>query len=527
MTHGDEAAARMTNTAAPSHRRRQLMGASLAGVGSLVFDLAASGQAQAQQPGVLRVAINLNPSTLDPATGRSGGDHQFLYPLYDTLVQWNPRTLEPQPGLALSWTYKDDNTLVLVLRPSVIFHDGTPCDAEAVKFNLDRARLDPKSNIKVDLSTLESVEASGVLTVTIKLKTPDRSLPQIFSDRAGMMASPTAIKAGGGSIDRAPVGAGPWKFIKWEDGSIVSYEAFANHWNKGLPKTDRLDMRVITDTSSGVRSVLAGENDLVVAVPPVQKASLERSGKVKVFATPSLYLHMIYLDYSRPPFNDIRVRRAFNLAIDRVAYNKATMAGLGEPATTLFPKSYWPHDPSLTGILAYDPDKARALLKQAGTPEINFTGIAYSDQAATQRVEVLLEMWRKVGFKAKMRSGAVAAASDAFFFQRQVDVFLAAITPRPDPSMVPGTLFGKTSPYNGGHLEIAGMEAALTASRSGTTQAERKLALSKVQRIAIEEAVFVPLLFDVSVIAVGKKFTGFEPNLLGRPRFEQMAAIGK
>lgn len=510
----------------PNPRRRQLLGAGIAGAGLLAFDLSGSADALAQQPGVLRVAANVNPSTLDPVTGRSGGDHQFLYPLYDTLVQWDPKTLEPRPGLARSWNYKDETTLVLEIRPGVTFHDGTPLDAEAVRFNLERARTDQKSNIKVDLSSVEAVEASGPLAVTLKLKNPDRSLPQILSDRAGMMASPTAIKAAGGAIDRAPVGCGPWKFVRWDDGAIVVYERFPAYWETGLPKVARLEQRIITEVNTGVRSVMAGENDIVVSVPAVQKPLLDRSGKVQVHARSTLYLHMVYIDFSKPPFNDVRVRRALNLAINRESFVKATLAGLAEPSTTVYPKDFWAHDPALAGLLAYDPDRARALLKEAGSPEVAFTGIGYSDQAAVQRQEVLIEMWSKVGFRPRFRSATVADAANAFFFQRQTDTFLAAITPRPDPSMVVYTIFGKSSPYNGGRQEIAGMEEALSASRVGATQQERKVGLSRVQRIACEQAVFLPLAFDVNITAVSKGFTGFQPNLMGRPRYERVSAAG-
>ncbi|TXL74425.1 peptide ABC transporter [Vineibacter terrae] len=516
-----------TQRPAAAIRRRQAMSYGLSGAGLAMLGLPGiAAPAAAQQAGVLRVSANVNPSTLDPATGRSGGDHQFLYPLYDTLVAWEPTTLEPRPGLAQSWTYKDASTVVLELRPGLTFHDGTPLDAEAVKFNLDRNRSDPKSNIKVDLAGVESVEATGPTTVTIKLKQADQSLPLILSDRAGMMASPTAIKAGGGSIDRVPVGAGPWKFARWDDNALVAYERNPTYWRKGIPKVDRLEMKVIPEVSTGVRSVIAGENDVVVAVPAIQKPLLDRSGKVKVFTTPSLYLYMIYLDFSKPPLNDVRVRRAINLAIDREVYSKVTMGGLGQPATTLFPKEYWAHDPALANIITYDPDKAKALLKEAGSPSVTFTGVAYTDQAAVQRQEVLMEMWRRVGINPKIHNASVPEASQAFFFNRTVNSMLAAITARPDPSMAPYTIFGKDSPYNGGHQEIPGMEAALAASRVGATPAARKEALSKVQRIALEQAVFVPLAFDVSIIALSNKYAGFQPNLLGRPRYEEIAAAG-
>lgn len=503
--------------------RRHLLRAGAAAGALMVLDLPGSSRAQAQESGLLRVAVSANPSTLDPATGRSGADHQFLYPLFDTLVQWDPKTLEPRPGLAKSWEYSDDTTVVLELRPGLVFHDGTPLDSEAVKFNLDRVRTDEKSNIKIDLSSVASVETSGPTKVILKLKGPDRSIPLILTDRSGMMVSPTALKEGGGNVDRKPVGAGPWKFVKWDDNSIVSYERNPNYWNKGLPKTARLDMKIITEVSTGLRSVVAGENDLVVNVPPVQKVQLDRANKLQVLSMPSLYLFMVYLDFSKPPFDDVRVRQAMNLAIDRDVFNKVTLAGLGEPATTCYPKSYWPFDPAVQKLLAYDPDKARALLKEAGLSNVSFTSVGYSDQAAVQRQEVLIDMWRKVGFDPQLRTASVAEGSAMFFFQRKVDTFIAAITSRPDPSMVPYTIFGKSSPYNGGRKEIPGMEEALAESRNGSSNEVRKTGLSKVQRIACEQAVYVPLVFDANVTAMSKKLTGFEPNMLGRPRYESVS----
>ena len=515
-----------TNHSNMLHRRR-LLGAGITGAGAMLLDFPFFSQAHAQGNDVLRVAITANPSTLDPATGRSGRDHQYLYPLYDTLVQWDPKTLEAKPGLAQSWTYKDDTTLVMELRPGLTFHDGTPLNAEAVKFNLDRYRSDAKSNIKVDFSTVSAVEVSGPTTITIRLKAPDRSIPLILSDRGGMMASPTAIKAGGGALDRAPVGAGPWKFVKWDDNAVVAYERFPNYWEKSLPKVGQLQVSIIPEVSTGVRSLMAGQNDVVVDVPAIQKPLLERSGKATVHVTPSMYLLMIYMDFSKPPFDDLRVRQAMNLAIDRVALNKLTMAGLGEPATTLFPKAYWAHDPGLANILAYDPDRARSLLKAAGVTELNFTTVAYADQAAVQRQEAVLEMWRKVGIKPTMRAASVAEASAGFFFQRQFQTYMGAITARPDPSMLCFTLFGKDSPYNGGRQEIPGMESALTGSRVGSSQLERKARLSLVQRIVVEGAYFIPLLFDANIVAVSNSFTGFQPNLMGRPRFERVGRSGK
>src|SRR5689334_13316329 len=111
--------------------------------------------------GTLRISAPANPSSLDPATGGAGSDHAFLFTMYDTLTEWEFETLKPKPGLAESWKFTDPKTLVLTIRAGVTFHDGTPLDAEAVKFNLDRNKGDAKSNIKADLASVDTVEVTG------------------------------------------------------------------------------------------------------------------------------------------------------------------------------------------------------------------------------------------------------------------------------------------------------------------------------------------------------------------------------
>ena len=137
-----------------------------------VAGMALSGDARAQgtpkRGGILRISASTNPSSLDPATGGAGSDHAFLFTMYDTLTEWDFETLKPKPGLAESWSFTDPTTFVLNIRPGVTFHDGTPLDAEAVKFNLERNKSDPKSNIKADLATVASVEVTGPMQVTLE-----------------------------------------------------------------------------------------------------------------------------------------------------------------------------------------------------------------------------------------------------------------------------------------------------------------------------------------------------------------------
>ena len=175
-----------------SQSLKTLIAASL----SLIVALAAGSPAGAQTPkpgGTLRAAMRAEVSTFDPHRGASGTDHMYLYPVFDTLVRFDEK-LNAKPGLAESWETPDPKTLVLKLRKGVKFHDGTPFNAEAVRFNLMRAQDKTISSMSSELVSVQDVEVVNELTVRLRLKAPDASLILAFADRAGMMISPTAAQ---------------------------------------------------------------------------------------------------------------------------------------------------------------------------------------------------------------------------------------------------------------------------------------------------------------------------------------------
>ncbi len=479
-------------------------------------------RAAPRKGGILRVAAPTNPTTLDPATGSGGSDHVFLYTMFDTLVAFDYATLEPRPGLALSWSYADPLTLVLTLRPGVVFHDGTPCDAEAVKFNLDRNREDPRSNVKPDLATVTSVEVSGPLQVTMKLNQPDTALPLILSDRAGMMSSPTAVKALGKDHDRKPVGAGPWKLVSWEDNEKITVTRHEKYWDPERPYLDGIELTIIQEVNTGLRSVIAGQNDFVYFLSPQQKAVIDRAKNLISVAGPTLYCVQLYINFGRKPMDDVRVRQALNFAIDREEFNKATMAGLSEPATLSLPKSHWAYDPEMAKAYPYDPDKARKLLAEAGYPNgLDLNIAVYSDQRSLQRLEVVIEQLRKVGIRATSFAGTIPQQTNAFFVEKKGDVYLSAWTGRPDPSLTYQLMFGGGSFYNASRIEaVPEIGPALLETRRSEDLSSRKKAFAKLQKIVTENALVAPLVFQFEMDAHTQKVKGYQPNLLGKCKFE-------
>ena len=156
---------------------------------------------------------------------------------------------------------------------------------------------------------MASVEVTGPMQVTLKLNTPDSAMPGILSDRAGMMVSPTAIKANGGAVNRTPVGAGAYAFVSWADGERIVVKRNEKYWKKDRPYPDGIEFAIIPELTTGVRSVTAGQNDLIYQLPPRQKVVVERSNNLKVVNGPTLYVFQIFLNWAKPPFDDIRVRK--------------------------------------------------------------------------------------------------------------------------------------------------------------------------------------------------------------------------
>jgi peptide/nickel transport system permease protein/peptide/nickel transport system substrate-binding protein len=518
----------MTNkrlTAAAISRRNAL--ALMSGTAmSLSLGGPALAQATPKRGGTLRVSAFTNPSSLDPATGGAGSDHTFLYTMYDSLTEWDFETLKPKPGLAESWSFTDPTTLVLNIRQGVTFHDGTPLNAEAVKFNLDRAKTDPKSNIKADVATVASVQATGPMQVTVKLNTPDSAMPAILSDRAGMMVSPTALKAASaGNLNRTPVGTGAYTFVSWADGERIITKRNEKYWKPNRPYMDGIEFAIIPELTTGARSVTAGQNDLIYQLPPRQKMIVERSPNLKVVTGPTLYVFQIFLNWGKPPFDDLRVRKAFNFAIDRESLVKASLAGLAEPAAMNLPKAHWAYDKSVAELYPYDVAKARQLLKEAGFKEGTVVEIVgYPDQDSVQRQEILIEQLRKAGFGIKFLNSPVAEASAAFFSnEKRGSALLAAWTGRPDPSQTYSLMFTNDAYFNAGRAPVPPeLDVALKESRASEDTEVRRKAFAKVQRLVMENAFVAPLAFQFELVAMNKRVQGYRPNLLGKPKYDDV-----
>jgi len=503
--------------------RRDVMKGAAAVGGALLLPGAALAQGTPRRGGNLRIAIPYNPAAIDPMTGRNLPDFDTLYAIYDALIDFEPMTLELKPGLAKAWTFTDPKTLVIDLVDGVTFHDGTPFNPEAVKINIERYKNDPRSNVKADLATVDGVDVTGKNQVTFRLNRPNAGLPVMLTNRIGLMVSPKLIQEKGPNLDRLAVGTGPFKFVSWEDNTSIKLVRNDNYWKSGQPYVDSIEFRIINELNTAARSAIAGEVDLALNLQPQQKLIADRSSNVIAKANPSLVFYGAFINYGRPPLNDVRIRQAMNYAINRDEINKVVALGLGQPSSAVLPKAHWACDPATAEYYNYDPDKARKLLAEAGHPNgIEIESYGWPDQAAMQRQELIVSQLAKAGIRVKLTPVAPQQAIQAFMIEAKGAMLISPAGGFPDPSQFYEALFGKDALRNAGKVELPGFRELMDATMSAQDQESRKAAFAKLQRFVVEQALELVQYISPGVTIQSKKIQNFQDNLLTTPKLQEV-----
>ncbi len=503
--------------------RRMLLKGVAAASGVAFLPSLARAAEEPRRGGTLRMAQPYNPAAIDPMTGRNLPDLNVLYAVYDGLVDFDPNTLVLKPGLAKAWRFTDPKTLVLDLVDGVEFHDGTPFNAAAVKFNLERYRADPRSNVKSDLNVVATIEVSGKNQVTLHLSRPNAGLPAILTTRVGLMLSPTAIKTKGPNVDRVAVGTGPFKFVEWQDNASFTLVRNDKYWKSGLPYLDGIKISIINELNTAVRTTMTGETDLAIDLQVPQKLIADRDSKLVVQTGPSLVFYGMFMNYARAPLNDARIRQALNYALDRDELNKVLNAGLGEPSSSILPKEHWATDLSTFNYYSHDPDKARALLKQAGFANgIELPTFGWADQVAMQRQELLISQFAKSSIHLKLTPTTPQQAMQNFMLEKNGEILISPSGGYPDPSQSYEVQFAKDALRNAGKIELPGFRPLMDATESAQDQATRKAAFAKLQRFVIEQALQVVQYIAPGVSVMSPKLRNFEAGIIGTPKFQEV-----
>jgi peptide/nickel transport system substrate-binding protein len=412
----------------------------------LLFMLLAScclcGPALAQkQGGSITVGLELDVLGFDPLKvgvfDTSG--YMVAAALFDTLTGLDASG-HAVPKLALSWTHSEDyKTWTFKLRPGVKFHDGTPFNAQAVKWNFDRQK-DPANKCRCAfyIGFINRVEVQDDLTVVYHLNDPSIMLAELLSPptQNGVIQSPTAVMTKGDDYNRNPVGTGPFILKSWTAGDRIVVERNPNYWNPGHPHLDRIVFKPLPDNQSRFASLQAGEADIIwddeYSYENIQKAKADKRLTVHEYTGSGAQVYAF--NTKAPPFDDERVRQALVMAIDRKTMSAAITGGLAKPALNPYGSGSWVQC-SDDGALPFDPARSRELIKAYGKP-VAFKMIATASPRGRAVGQVLQQFWKQVG--ATMEIEQVDQASivpRAFQRQFQLTPWRIIDLADPDPQM--------------------------------------------------------------------------------------------
>ena len=313
----------------------------------------------------LTLGMVLEPPHLDPTAGAPAAIDEVVYAnVFEGLTRIGENG-EVLPALAESWEVSDDGkSYTFKLRDGVKFHDGTAFDAQDVVFSLERARSEKSENAQKSLfSAIETVEAVDPHAVRITLSRPEGSLLFNLGWGDAVIVAPESADANKSD----PIGTGPFRFAGWNKGSNLTLERNPDYWGEP-PALERATFRFIPDPAAAVAAMLAGDVDAFPNFPaPEALPQLEADPRFAVVVGSTEGETILSTNNAKPPFDNQLVRQAIAHAIDRQAIIDGAMFGLGTPIGTHFA----PHHPAyedLTGTYAYDPQKAKALLAEAGFP---------------------------------------------------------------------------------------------------------------------------------------------------------------
>ncbi|MCD6471948.1 ABC transporter substrate-binding protein [Candidatus Aerophobetes bacterium] len=324
--------------------------------------------------------------------------------IWDTLLQYDENG-NLLPCLAESWEVPDAKTIVLHLREGVKFHDGNTMDAEDVVASIKFATSpEAKSPMAWMFDSMESIKALDNLTVQINLKTPSTvDILYALATGEGGVTSKEAIKKYGVGLGEHPIGAGPFKLEKWERGSRAVLVKFDDYWQKGKPYLDKIIFNIIQEEFTNLTSLKSGDINMAYRISYKNLKLLTNVEDININAFPTYNIYYLALKDNKAPFNDVRVRKALNYAIDRKALTEAVTFGYAVPAITGIP-------PNLAGSLAgieplypYDPKKARELLKEAGYPNgFSFEAIIGAVSPDLETGLVLQRYFKAIGVDLKL-----------------------------------------------------------------------------------------------------------------------------
>lgn len=428
-------------------------------------------------------------STLDPAAGGGlRGDLSVIATIYSSLTELDASG-KLVGELATDWKQTSETTWVFNLRPDVTFSDGTPFDAETVKWNVERLLAPAKPNwISASVRKIKKVTALSPTQVEFETDGPEIELPRRL---VGVFFTKKDFDKDHNPAKEA-IGTGPYRLVSYNPDSEVVLEANEKFFGKA-PGFKHVKLRVVVDPATRINALKSGELDAAGLITPQDLDQLEQSGNLVVGAKPSTRVQIIRFNTNIKPLDDVRVRQALNYAIDKEAITRSIFKGLVEPATsqiiTPLHEGYnkdlqaWP----------YDPQRAKALLAEAGYPEGFEVEIALGQSSyvgAEQAAQIIVAQLAEVGVNATLGVVPRSALEERARTENAAGLTWFGYADTASIAAETLTYLGSTHFHTIGKIP-AGFDEAVAAAKSARTTEEELASVKKATQVAADDALAI------------------------------------
>ena len=481
------------------------------------------------QPTQITIAQPAEATTMDPGRSTQVLTVNYFYNLYDSLLRWDT-TLQLQPGLATSWKALNETTWEFLLRSGVKFHDGSPLTADDVRATLERNLVPGKTIVTSGFTTIEAVQVVDPTTVRVVTRKPDPLL-LVRMAQMGSQIVPARLTTDEGAkeLARRPVGTGAYRFVEWVKDERLVMEANRDWWGwEGrAPAVDRVIWKAIPDDFPRLVALEKGDVDIVTNLPPDRIKAVAEGRSTRVISVPSTRTVEFNINSTQPPLSDKRVRQALHHALDVPAIIRGLYAGLGKPLAGGLADTDFGYNATLKPP-AYDPARARGLLAEAGVPGgIDVTlhagmGTMVNDK---QLVEVIADMWAKVGIRAKVAMMEMGARQRMVNERALPPGGLLLINVQSTLLDADGSLWRILHPSRLGGRYWAGSQPGhrfhdlMEQARFTLDATKRKAYYAEATQIINDEKPWLELFQEVAVYGTSKRIT-FRP----RPDFRLIVA---
>lgn len=479
---------------------------------------------------------------LDPGHEIDGESFKVCGNIYDTLVQYKDESTELEPALATSWE-SSENGLVWTfhLRQGVMFHDGTPFNADAVLFSLNRQhetthpfhKVGGAYNYWIDTGLAEIVDkitAVDEFTVQIRLKTAYAPFIYTLTIPAFSIVSPTAVEKWGEDFTNNPIGTGPFKFVLWDRNDKIVLTANETYWD-GKPPLDRIIFQSIPDNSVRLIKLQEGSLHAMEFPNPDDLQQIRDDAALELLTQPGMSIGYLAMNMDKPPFDNLKVRLAMNHAINKAAIIEHLYQGTGIPAKNPIPPTLWSYDDTIEDY-AYDPELAKKLLAEAGYPD-GFETTLWALPVPRPYIpdgralaEVLQSDLRNIGVAAKIVTYEWGTYLEKTKSGEHDIAMLGWFADLGDPDNFFYYLLSKSAAKKpAGNISFYrsdAMQDVLERARTSTDREERVSLYQEAQAIFHEDVPWVPLAHAQQILAINKKVKNLKLHPLTWKYFRQI-----